>query len=248
MLNLFKLFSKKSDSKIYEQEAVAEIPPPIIFGENNTIIYKDNNNEIQINNFNYQDYLIGINLHVIGNNNTIIIDSSASFKNSSIKIDYSNNGTLKIEGNSELNNLEIIADLADNFFISFGRDNKVQGGLSIICIEHNSGFISGNECLYSHGIKAISGDGHTILDHSSGQILNKPEHYITIGDHCWIGERVLLTKNTQISDNSIVAMGSIVTKNFLEENIIIGGNPAKIIKENIDWHSCRISDYIREFQ
>ena len=245
MLNLFKLFSKKSDSKIYEQEALAEIPPPIIFGENNTIIYKDNNNEIQINNFNYQDYLIGINLHIIGNNNTIIIDSSASFKNSSIKIDYSNNGTLKIEGDSELNNLEIIADLADNFFISFGRNNKIQGGLSIICCEHNSGFISGNECLYSQGIKAMSGDGHTILDHGSREILNKPNHYITIGDHCWIGERVLLTKNTQISDNSIVAMGSVVTKNFLEKNVILGGNPAKIIKKNIDWHICRISDYIK---
>lgn len=225
-----------------------EICSPIIIGKNNKILFKDNNDEIEINNRNYKNYLIGIELEIIGNNNRIIIDRSTIFDNSSIKIDNSNNGTLIIENNSDLNNLHIIAHLADNFNINFGRDNRITGGLSIMCVEHNTGFISGSECLYANEIKARCGDAHTIIDKKTREILNKPTRCITIGDHCWIGDNVLLTKKTHLPDNTIVAMGSVVTKQFSEQNTIIGGNPAKIIKKNIDWHKFRISNYIKDIQ
>lgn len=33
----------------------------------------------------------------------------------------------------------------------------------------------------------------------------------------------------ELAENTIVAAGSVVTKSFSQKNIIIGGNPAKII-------------------
>ena len=41
-------------------------------------------------------------------------------------------------------------------------------------------------------------------------------------------------------------MNSIVTKSFNEENCVIAGNPAKIVKRNIEWSSCKPSEYKRE--
>ena len=57
---------------------------------------------------------------------------------------------------------------------------------------------------------------------------------ITIGSNCFIGEGSILMYGIELSNNIIVAAGSVVTHSFLENNIIIGGNPAKKIG---DWES-----------
>ena len=52
---------------------------------------------------------------------------------------------------------------------------------------------------------------------------------IVIGRNCFVGERAILMYGVTLTDNIIVAAGSVVTKSFTEQNIIIGGNPAKKI-------------------
>ena len=45
----------------------------------------------------------------------------------------------------------------------------------------------------------------------------------------------VVEKNASIGDNSIIGASSIVTKRFDDTNIAIGGNPAKIIKKDVNW-------------
>jgi acetyltransferase-like isoleucine patch superfamily enzyme len=52
---------------------------------------------------------------------------------------------------------------------------------------------------------------------------------VIIGDNVWIGERSIILKGVRIGNNAVVAAGSVVTKD-VQENTIVGGNPAKIIK------------------
>lgn len=52
---------------------------------------------------------------------------------------------------------------------------------------------------------------------------------IVIGDHCFIGQNVTLLYGVTLGPRIIVAAGAVVTKSFTEENIIIGGNPARKI-------------------
>ena len=51
----------------------------------------------------------------------------------------------------------------------------------------------------------------------------------------------IILKGVTIPDNSIVATGSIVTREFKDKNVLIAGNPAKIIKEGVDWSRNRIN-------
>lgn len=53
---------------------------------------------------------------------------------------------------------------------------------------------------------------------------------IVIGSNSWIGMNSVLLPGVRLGPNTIVGAGSIVTKSFREGNIIIAGNPAKIIK------------------
>ena len=50
-----------------------------------------------------------------------------------------------------------------------------------------------------------------------------------IEDDVWIGLRSILTPGRHIKKGTIIAMGSVLTKDFPEYSIV-GGNPAKLIK------------------
>ena len=52
---------------------------------------------------------------------------------------------------------------------------------------------------------------------------------ISIGDNCFIGAKSILLYGVGLPNNTIVAAGSVVTKSFAEEKLILGGNPARII-------------------
>ncbi len=53
---------------------------------------------------------------------------------------------------------------------------------------------------------------------------------ITIGDNCWIGGHATINPGVTLGNNVVVASGAVVTKSF-GDNVVIGGNPARVIKE-----------------
>lgn len=56
---------------------------------------------------------------------------------------------------------------------------------------------------------------------------------VVIGDNVWIGERAIITAGRHIADNTVIAAGAVVTKDFPAASII-GGNPAKLIRPTFD--------------
>ena len=74
---------------------------------------------------------------------------------------------------------------------------------------------------------------------------------VVIKDNVWIGERSRICKGVTIGNNSIVASYAVVTKN-VPDNCIVAGNPAKIVKTDInkleDPINCStFNDFIREY-
>lgn len=52
---------------------------------------------------------------------------------------------------------------------------------------------------------------------------------IVVGDDVWIGARVIILPGVNVGSHSIIAAGSIVTKDVPNFSIV-GGNPARVIK------------------
>ena len=66
-------------------------------------------------------------------------------------------------------------------------------------------------------------------ERNSGLEYGKP---ITIGDNVWIGGSAVVYPGVTIGDNVVVAAGAVVVKD-IPSNVVVGGNPAKILKEVI---------------
>lgn len=63
------------------------------------------------------------------------------------------------------------------------------------------------------------------------------ENPIKIGKFCWIGMGAILLPEVEIGDFTLVAAGAIVTKSFPDGYCIIGGNPARVLKQ-LDREAC----------
>lgn len=53
---------------------------------------------------------------------------------------------------------------------------------------------------------------------------------VTIGDHAWIGARAIILPGVTIGEGAVVAAGAVVTRDVAPYTIV-GGNPARLIKE-----------------
>ena len=96
----------------------------------------------------------------------------------------------------------------------------------------------GEDCMLSANIAVRTGDSHSVLD-MEGRRVNLSKS-ISIGNHIWIGNTVIFFKGTKIGHNSVVTCGAVVTGKDFPPHCIIGGNPAKVIKDGIDWREERI--------
>ncbi|MBG0761457.1 MULTISPECIES: sugar O-acetyltransferase [Vibrio] len=65
------------------------------------------------------------------------------------------------------------------------------------------------------------------IQRNSGLEFGKP---IRIGNNCWIGGHATINPGVMLGDNVVVASGAVVTKSF-GSNVVIGGNPARVLKE-----------------
>ncbi len=111
--------------------------------------------------------------------------------------------------------------------LSIGKNVGISGStiyaMKEICIGDNT-FIGAN-------CKIVDSDFHAL---DVGMNFSIDPRYIkmrpvSIGKNCFIGMNSIILKGTVIGDNSIVGAGSVVSGNF-PGNVVIAGNPARIIK------------------
>ena len=58
-----------------------------------------------------------------------------------------------------------------------------------------------------------------------------PGKDIRIGENCWIGMNAVVLPGVVLGDHTVVAAGAVVTKSFPEGYTVIGGVPAKKIRD-----------------
>ena len=85
--------------------------------------------------------------------------------------------------------------------------------------------IGGNTKIFDHDFHPI--DPQERLEHPNSGMKCKP---IEIGENVFIGCNCIILKGTKLGNNCVVGAGSVVSGEF-EDNCVIAGNPAKVIRK-----------------
>ena len=161
------------------------------------------------------------NINLLGN---LIVGNNSIGQKRDVLLRLDNNSTLNIKGNvSIFYDSDII--LFPNSNLTIGENTFINSNAKIRC--HKSIKI-GNDCAISHDFTIMDSDAH---------FLNGDNHTnpIIIENNVWIGTRVTILNGIKIGEGSIIAAGSVVTKD-VPSHCLVGGNPARVIKENVEWH------------
>jgi len=86
----------------------------------------------------------------------------------------------------------------------------------------------GDECMLAPGVHVYTAT-HSIdpVERTSGTEYGEP---VTVGDRAWIGGRAVLNPGVSVGDDAVVASGAVVTDD-VPDGVVVGGNPAEIIRE-----------------
>ncbi|MCA0426251.1 MAG: acyltransferase [Bacteroidetes bacterium] len=160
-------------------------------------------------------FLKGVSFYIRGNNNKVFLGQGVRFNQG---------GSVWIED--------------ENCEAVIGENTSIENAHLAVTESHSKIHI-GKDCMLAYDIDLRTGDSHSILDTNTNMRIN-PAQSISIGNHVWIASHVSILKGVEIADNSVIATRAVVTKSFSEKNILIGGMPAKKLKENVDWKRERI--------
>ncbi|MBO5445964.1 acyltransferase [bacterium] len=212
---------------------------------NSNFWIKGNNNVIKFH-LDTKTLPKNFNLTINGSNNYIEIIGPIKF----------NNTTIEIEGNENIFKIKKPARVVKNCYfcleglaeVNIDEDCGLNMGLYAII---NNNFKNKHKLTIGKGVfigKDViirTSDGHAIIDPETGLAINEPQD-IEIGDNVWIGARNMILKGTKIPSGSIVGAQSVVNKKFETTNVLIAGNPAKIIRNNVFWDVRDFGRYMKE--
>lgn len=88
--------------------------------------------------------------------------------------------------------------------------------------------IIGDNCMFSPNVSIYTA-GHPIHP-TSRNSLYEYGISVTIGDNVWIGGNSVILPGVKIGSNTIIAAGSVVTKD-IPDWVVAGGNPYRVIRE-----------------
>ena len=114
--------------------------------------------------------------------------------------------------------------------VTFGAGFVLSAESQIICRE---AIRFGRDCLVSWEVLILDTDFHPLETSDGGPPrLATP---ITFGDRVWIGARATILKGVELADDVVVGAASVVSRSIPEDGILVGGNPAVVLRRGVRW-------------
>lgn len=112
--------------------------------------------------------------------------------------------------------------------LEFGDKNILNEGSRITCCQSVRW---GNGSGLSWDASLLDTDLHPIYVNGTWNTQDAP---VVVGDHVMVGTGALVLKGVTLGSGSIVAAGAVVAADVPPRSLV-GGNPARVIREDIDW-------------
>lgn len=135
---------------------------------------------------------------------------------------------------------KLVIDCGREACCSIGKGTEIEAATMYIT---NGKIEIGEDCLFSYDVTLRNHDTHHIFDRNTKERINF-EGNMKIGNHVWIGYGATLLGSATIGDNSVVGTMAVTSSTFPAE-VIIAGNPARIIRKDVCWSKDNTNFYNR---
>lgn len=108
-----------------------------------------------------------------------------------------------------------------------GHDTWISPG-AVIHTHLDADIQIGARCDIGPSVEFITGSH--VIGTSQRRAGNGTALPISVGDGCWIGARTVILGGVKIGDGSVVAAGSVVTRD-VPANVLVAGVPARVKRE-----------------
>lgn len=118
--------------------------------------------------------------------------------------------------------------------------------LDVSPITLGDGVMIGPNVLLVTPLHPLLANERIVNDYPTGRYNLEYSKPITIGNGCWIASGATICGGVTIGENSVVAAGSVVTKD-MPKNSLIAGVPARVIRELTDDDKMNVWEtYLKE--
>lgn len=100
---------------------------------------------------------------------------------------------------------------------------------------HTPHVVIGDDVMLSHGISIRNTDAHPVLSLDTLQQINGPRSGVVIEPHVWVGQDCSILKDVNVGACSIVALGSVVTKDVPRFSLAAGVPARSVPKAGAVW-------------
>jgi acetyltransferase-like isoleucine patch superfamily enzyme len=112
--------------------------------------------------------------------------------------------------------------------LSLGSRTYINDCSTVTCFEEVS---IGSGCSISWNTNILDTNIHELTVGGRPRPRTAP---VTIGDHVWIGTGATILPGVTIGSGAVIGAGSVVTKD-VPSNVVVGGNPARILRDDVEW-------------
>jgi carbonic anhydrase/acetyltransferase-like protein (isoleucine patch superfamily) len=174
--------------------------------------------------------LSGVRVDIIGDNNNITIGPDSVLANVTFRVRGSGHQIVFGE-NCRVTRGAMLWFEDHNGLLEVGSGTTM---VEVhVAVTENSRVTIGEDCMLANDIDIRTGDSHSVIDSQTGKRLNFAGN-VVINRHVWVTPHCVILKGVNIGANSIIATGAVVTKSC-EPGVIMGGNPARVIKTGVSW-------------
>lgn len=136
------------------------------------------------------------------------------------------NSQLTVHGDATIyRGTRILID--EDAHLEIGDQTYINYDSAVTCFEH---ITIGSNCAISWNANIFDGNGHELVVAGVPRPRRRP---LCIGSNVWIGTGAIIMGAT-IGDGAVVAAGSVVTAD-VPRNVVVAGNPARVVKEEVSW-------------
>lgn len=114
--------------------------------------------------------------------------------------------------------------LFENAELILGNNSFINSYCKVRC---GNKIAIGDDCAISHDFTIMDSNFHEL----NGERYSKPT---IIKNHVWVGTRVTILPGVTVGEGAVIAAGAVVTQD-VPDHCLVGGVPAKILKENVSW-------------